>query len=315
MLPHSPAARRRAVLALVIACACWGGSFTWTKSATDDINALARAGADSSLGTLLLLGWRFTLAGALWLTFLPAARRGWSGNSFGLAVLLGSVFAAGMVTQTLGLAHTSEAVSAFLTSLLILFVPLMMTLVLRRPPAPILWIGVALATAGIWLMTGATPRGFGVGELLGLLCSVVFSAHILLVNVAVAADDPWRMVAGQFVVVGIACLLAAVITAPSGRDWHVLLLPLDRVLVARTLLLVVFASLLAFGLMIFYQPKLDPARAAMVYLTEPIFAAAYAYFAIGRSMSVTALAGAILILTANGLVELVEANRRNMSAA
>src|SRR5207253_2740481 len=83
--------------------------------------------------------------------------------------------AGAMMGQQLGLDRTSQAVSAFLTSLSILFVPLLMLLVLRRPPPAALWLGVALAGAGIWLMTGAAPGGFGPGELLGLCCSILFS--------------------------------------------------------------------------------------------------------------------------------------------
>jgi drug/metabolite transporter (DMT)-like permease len=73
----------------------------------------------------------------------------------------------------------------------------------------------------------------------------------------------------------------------------------------------VIATLLAFGLQSFFQPKIDPTRAAMIYLTEPIFAAALAWMWIGRSMSAMAIAGAILILAANGLAEWIELRKRN----
>jgi hypothetical protein len=70
-------------------------------------------------------------------------------------------------------------------------------------------------------------------------------------------------------------------------------------------LLVVIATMTAFGLMFYFQPKLDPTRAALVYLGEPIFAALYAYVAVGRALSAVALVGAGLILAANVLVELM----------
>ena len=69
----------------------------------------------------------------------------------------------------LGLDRTSEAVSAFLTSLTVVFVPLLMVVIVRRPPRAALWLPVGLAALGIWLMTGAAPTGFGVGEVLGLV--------------------------------------------------------------------------------------------------------------------------------------------------
>jgi drug/metabolite transporter (DMT)-like permease len=72
------------------------------------------------------------------------------------------------------------------------------------------------------------------------------------------------------------------------------------------ILLVGVSTMIAFGLMFYFQPRLDPTRAALIYLAEPIFAALYAYLAVGRTLSVTALLGAGLILAANVLVEFLE---------
>src|SRR5205823_1288184 len=91
-----------------------------------------------------------------------------------------------------------EAITAFLTSLTILFVPLLMTLILRRPPPKVLWLGVVLAMVGVWLMTGASPAGIGVGEALALGCAVLFSLHLISVNLVMEHDEPDRMAPGQF---------------------------------------------------------------------------------------------------------------------
>ena len=77
------------------------------------------------LGPVLLLSWRFTLAGLLWLVCVPAAWRGWSWRSVGRSMLLGALLWLGQTFQILGLDRTSEAVSAFLTSLTVVFVPSM----------------------------------------------------------------------------------------------------------------------------------------------------------------------------------------------
>src|SRR5439155_9871590 len=136
---------------------------------------------------------RFTLASLVWLALFPAARRGWTWRSAGRATLIGVLLGAGLIVQHLGLDRTSEAVSAFLTSLTILFVPLMMTAALRRPPRAPLWVGVTVATLGVWLMTGASPAGFGRGELLGLLCAFVYSLYILAIDHIVPIENPWPM--------------------------------------------------------------------------------------------------------------------------
>jgi drug/metabolite transporter (DMT)-like permease len=78
-------------------------------------------------------------------------------------------------------------------------------------------------------------------------------------------------------------------------------------------LLVLFPTIVSFGLMTFFQPRVDPTRAALIYLTEPIFAAIYAWIFVGRNLGKTEMLGAALILAANAMVELVNVRSRRMS--
>ena len=239
------------------------------------------------------------------------ARRGWSFRSLLRSMLLGVLCAAALIVQHLGLDRTSEAVSAFLTSLTILFVPILMTLALRKPPQRELWIGVALATLGIWLMTGATPSGFGVGEILGLGCAFGWTLFILAVNAILPTESPWRMTGGQFLTVGAICFVICAALQPAFMRptvmWHVLR---DTHAWLNLALLTIFTTLTAFGLLTHYQPRLDATRAALIYLLEPIFAAIYAFIAAGHRLGRLAIAGAGLILIANVFVELILARKR-----
>ena len=306
-LGERPVARgpsaRRAATALLLATLFWGLGFTWAKRTGAVLNESARVPPGSALGPVLLLAWRYTLGGLIWLAAFPAARRRWSAGSLMRAAVLGVLLYAGLVLQHLGLDRTSEAVSAFLTSLTILFVPLLMTVGLRKPPRGIVWVAVLLATAGIWLMTGATPAGFGIGELLGLGCAVVFSLYMIAVNLIVPRDDPWRMTAGQFLVTGFGCLLTCLLLkgGPAAVASAAIFQP--RV-IADGALLILFPTLLSFGALNYYQPHLDPTRAALLYLLEPVFAAAFAWVFAGRGLGPVALGGAGLILVANLTAEL-----------
>lgn len=297
-----------ATLALLLATLAWGCSFTWAKAGGEGINQAAALPAGALLGPLMLLAWRFTLAGLVWLVLFPAARYGWTWRSLGCSVLLGGLLGAGLTLQMLGLDRTSEAVNAFLTSLAVVFVPVIMLCVLRRPPAPLLWGAVALATGGIWLMTGAAPTGFGLGEFLGLGCALLFAAHMILLSELGQRDSAWRLAVGQFFSVGVGAAIMC-LYVDSGLthlgpavQWH---LVTSRTVWVDLLLLVSIATLGAFGLMFHFQPRLDPTRAALLYLAEPIFAALFAYVTIGRSLSPIAICGAALLLLANILVELL----------
>jgi len=307
-LPATAARRaRRAVLVLLIACLFWGGSFTWAKAAASAINRAAGLGQGSCLGPTWLLAIRFLVAGLLWMLVFPASRRGWSWASLRRTGTLGFLLWLGMLIQQLGLDRTSEAVNAFLTSLTILFVPLLQTLIMRRRPSWFLLLSILPATIGIWLLTGAAPTGFGVGELLGVLCSVVFSVHIVSLNVLVAHDSAWRLAGGQFLVAGALCLILNLFL-PSGSlhgPVAFLLVSLGPDVLYNCVLLTLLATLAAFGAQMLVQPRVDPTRAALVYLMEPVFAAAYAWIAHGHVLAVTGLIGAILILLGNGLGEIL----------
>lgn len=303
---------------LLLATLGWGCGFTWAKAAQEAVNQGLSLPPDAPLGPLLTVGVRYVLAGVLMPVLIGRARRGWSGASLRRALALGGLLGTAVGVQHVGLGRTSEAVSAFLTSLSILFVPLLMTVALRRPPARLFWIAVVLATAGIWLMTGATPAGFGLGEALGLTCALVFSIHLLAINALVPRDDPWRMASGQFVVSGSIMLVVCLLLdrnrgamAPHTL-WAVLQ---EREVWLNSLLSMLFPTLLSFILMTLYQPRLDPLRVALIYLMEPLFAAAYAYVARGHSPGLLGLTGALLILAANGLVELLSARRRGAGRA
>jgi drug/metabolite transporter (DMT)-like permease len=294
----------------------WGGSFTWAKATGDGINQAADLPSGALFGPILLLAWRFVTAGVLWLALFPAARRGWSWLSVKRSLLLGLLLWAGQTVQMLGLDRTSEAVNAFLTSLTVVFVPLLMVVVVRHPPPGALWLPVGVAALGIWLMTGATPTGFGTGEILGLGCAVLFSIHMIALGEVAPRDSPWRLAAGQFLVVGVASTLSCLWVAhdPAALapqvQWAILT---GARLWGNVILLIVVSTMTAFGLMFYFQPKIDPTRAALIYLAEPIFAALYAYVAVGRGLSAIALLGASLILGANVLVDVIERHQQRRS--
>ena len=80
------------------------------------------------------------------------------------------------------------------------------------------------------------------------------------------------------------------------------------------ILLSLFPTLGAFVLLNLYQPRIDPTRAALIYLIEPVVAAAWAWAVVGRKLGVQAVLGAALILVANVLVEVLSARGKRKVA-
>lgn len=299
---------RHAAMALLAATLFWGFGFTWAKMGGEAVNAAMGLPDGAYVGPIFLLACRFTFATILWAILFRDARTGWTLRSVFRGTLLGAFLGIGLVLQHIGLDRTSEAIAAFLTALTIVFVPLLMTVVVRKPPTALQWGGVIIATVGVWLMTGATPSGFGVGELFGLCAAIVFSGYIISVNTIVPHENPARMALGQFAVTALMTIVACLFVhaGPEALAQSPGVLAAPRVWI-NLALLVVFTTIGSFGLLNFFQPKVDPTRAALIYLVEPIFAAGYAYFATGRGLTGIGIVGASLILVANMVVELREA--------
>jgi drug/metabolite transporter (DMT)-like permease len=200
--------------------------------------------------------------------------------------LAGAALAAGYVFQTTGLQYTTSSVSAFLTYLLVVFVPLLSAVVLRRPPRRLTILGVVLAVAGLYLLTEGAGIGFGRGEVFSVLCALSFAIHILVLSEVVRRHDLPTLNAVQFAVVAVALVVPGALSggyAFPASAW------------IAALYTGVVVSVVAFGLQTWGQQRVSPSRTALVLMLEPVFAAVLGYVD-GERLGVAGAFGAGLIL-------------------
>lgn len=274
--PATPAQSRRAVGALLGVTFLWGLTFVWMKQANGCArDVLGEAGVPAAIGLFLLL--RFLIA-AIVLAALPQARTGLSREAWIGGGWLGLALLGGFLLQMFGLTGVSPAVSAFLTSLYVLFTAALNALRARRaPPFPLL-LGAVLATFGAAYIGGPPQLTFGVGEWLTIGCALVFAVHILLTDTWTKRAAPMAVTLTSFLVVAVGAVVALVVglrvpDAPEPARLLALLVHTDFWLpVVLTSLL---ATVLALSLMNVFQRDLDPVRAAIVYAFEPIWAAVF----------------------------------------
>src|SRR5688500_4229659 len=149
----------RADLALAGAAFLFGTTFLVMQDAVVDVEPIP------------LIAARFAI-GALVLAPIAVVRRSLRSHGLPRARAVAAVArTARSVFQTTGLQYATSSVSAFLTYLLVVFVPLLSALVLRRPPRSATAIGVAIAVVGLWLLTEGAGIGLGRGEVLSVLCA------------------------------------------------------------------------------------------------------------------------------------------------
>jgi drug/metabolite transporter (DMT)-like permease len=282
-----PSARRltwRADLALVVAAFFWGTTFVIVKDAVDRVTPLA------------FLGVRF-LVGAAVLAVVARSRPA-TPHELRHGVAAGMALLAGFALQTFGIQHTDPATSAFLTYLLVVFVPILGFMFLRKPLHPATGVGIGLALIGLVLLTGGAGGSFGRGEALTLGCAVCFAVHILILGQTATRHDTLRFTCIQVGTVGVVASLLGMIVDGPGELFF------GGTPLAAAAFCGVAATAAAFFLMVWAQRSVSPSRAALILLLEPVFAALLSWLS-GDALTLASAAGGLLILVAVGVAELV----------
>jgi drug/metabolite transporter (DMT)-like permease len=264
-----------AVLLLVASSAAWGSTFVVMKT------AVSRAPVPE------FLAWRFLLASLLLVAMRPRAlvRLGWVGWVRGVA--LGAVLAAGYLTQTYGLQHTSAAISGFLTGLQVVFTPLLAWALLRHRLGARPWIAALVAASGLAVIT---LRGLsvGAGEVLTVACAALFALQIVGIGRWVSAKDAHGLATVQLLTVG---MVAALVQSPrgfalpaTGSEWWAVVVT------------AVAATAFAFLAQSWAQIRLSATTTSLVFALEPVFAALFAWTA-GEPIGWSVLLGGALVVS------------------
>lgn len=265
----------RAVLALFCVTIIWGWTFVWMKQGMQA--AAAELGSGRELpAAALFMALRFGAAALVMFLAVPAARRGLTRAVWTGGLWLGGLLFVGFALQMIGLAQVSPAVSAFLTSLYVLFTALISAARHKQKPSLGLCAGVLLATLGAGFVRGRPELAFNLGELLTVACALVFAIHILATDRITKHVAPMPVTFTSFAVVALASTLLFLYaqSGPAAADvGQIRSLLQNPQFITPMVLSTLFATVLALSLMNLYQRDLDPVRAAILYALEPIWAA------------------------------------------
>jgi drug/metabolite transporter (DMT)-like permease len=314
----SPASRtRQAVLALFVVTLIWGGTFVWMKEALE-VSALHLGPGRTTAAIALFTFLRFGSAAALVFLAVPAARRGLTREAWRGGVVLGGLLFIGFVLQMFGLESVTPAVSAFLTSLYVLFTALLSAIAARRGLGLALIAGTLLATLGAGLIRGRPELAFELGELLTVASAFVFALHILATDRITRATAPMPVTLTSFAVVALGslalCAVSALLDPPPASALSELLR--DPAYLQPTVLSAVLATVVAITLMNVFQRELEPVRAAILYACEPIWATLFGWYTGHNTIDGYLWIGGSLLLAGNLVAELGQqrAARRTSAA-
>lgn len=292
-----------AVLLLLVATAIWGFAFVAQKTAMDHMGPMTFAGARFLLGGLALL----PFAVAEYRSRREAVGRLTARHRVLLALLCVSFFLASALQQY-GIVQTSVTNSGFLTSLYVLFVPLIAFLAIRMKPHPIIYLGAPLALVGIYYLNGGQFSSFNAGDGLMVLSAVFWGGHVFLVGyLSRETGLPVIISAASFLAVGLLSTAAALgLEAP------------DPAALADGWVEIAYAGLMstaiAYTLQAVAQQYVPAANAAIILSAESLFAALGGALLLGERLTPIGYAGAMLIFCAIVLVEAVPALQQRRAA-
>lgn len=313
---------------------------TWRNSLLLTLTALiwgvafvAQSEGSAYMGSSTFTGLRFLMAAAALYPFIYIADRrrvaaGTPGHAGGDAVpgpdrrvmpgsdraslwragiILGALLCVASLLQQEGIAQGASAGKAgFVTATYIVLVPILNLLIFRKKTNPLIWIGVAVALAGLYLLCiDKESLSLQLSDLLLILCALGYSFQILAIDRFSPRFDALKLSAIQFLSCGVLASIVMVFTdiRPVGlaawgaafTSWNAWI-PL--------LYAAILSSAVGYTLQIIAQKGLNPTVASLLMSLESVFAALAGWFILRQSLTPRELLGCALVFAAVLLAQL-----------
>ncbi len=272
---------------LLLATIIWGSAFVAQSVGMDYIGPFTFQAVRCALAVIGLLPVIYVSDKCSGRSF----RKGWASKQLWVGGLLCAIplFLA-VNLQQVGLVSTSAGKSAFLTAMYIVMVPIL-GLFVKRKPSPMVPVSVVLAVIGLYLLSCVGVTQIQLGDILLLLCALMFAVQILFVDRFAPSVDALRLNCLQAgfcaVASGIIAVFTETVEFPNLLDcW----LPL-----CYTGFLSMGA---AYSLQIVGQKHLEPTAASLIMSLESVFAVLFGWLLLQETMTLWEGIGCVLVFSA-----------------
>lgn len=236
-----------------------------------------------------IISFRFSIAFIISLIFLhkkifPIKRR-----EFFYSLLLGGLLFLIFITMTIGVKYTTATNASFLVSLSVIFIPFFSWVFNKEKPKKSIFLVLIIVLIGIMLLTLDKNLELHIGDILCLICSLLFSFHVLITERFVKTNNPITLGVLQF---GEVAILSFLVQYPIEK----FTLPKDEKFWISILILSVFCTVLAYIIQTVSQKKLSSTLIGLILSLEPIFSGIFGYFFLNEYLTFQQYIGAFLLL-------------------
>lgn len=211
-------------------------------------------------------------------------------------ICCGVVLAVASSLQQFGILFTTVGKAGFITAMYIVLVPILGIFVGKKV-RPLILLCVALAVAGLYFLCMTEKLSLNIGDVFVMICALVFSIHILVIDHFSPLVDGVRMSAIQFLTSGIIC--------------GVFMLIWERPVMGEILaawMPILYAGVMSCGvaytLQILGQRNADPTVASLLLSLESVFSVLAGWVILGQELSKKELFGCALMFAAIILAQL-----------
>lgn len=290
-------------LLLLLAAFVWGISFIAQSKGVELVSPVAFIGIRTMLGALVLVPVILIVDFGKKKKGIPAG--GWTKDLFIAGTLCGILLFVATILQTAGMIYTSPGKSGFITALYMVIVPFFALFSGKKPGAAV-WVSVAIAVAGLYLMCMDSSLSVNFGDILTLICAFIFSLHIITIDKFSPKVDGVKLSFLQFFVCGaLGLIYIFIFEEPELR-------PILNCWVAIGYA-GVFSCGVGYTLQIVGQKYTDPTSASILMSLESVFATlstvilvALGWNLTGGQLSLREILGCIFMFAAIILVQLPE---------
>lgn len=205
--------------------------------------------------------------------------------------------------QQFGIMEASVGKSGFFTALYIVMIPVIGIFIGKHPGIK-LWFCVALAVVGMYLLC-MKDGSFTIerADIMLLLCALVFSFHILVIDYFSPKVDGVKMSCIQFFVCGVLSAVGMLFTeTPDISNIQAAWLPL------------LYAGLLSCGvgytLQIVGQKGINPVIASLIMSLESVISALAGWVILGQVLSPKEILGCVLMFVAIIITQIPIGNKK-----
>lgn len=217
-------------------------------------------------------------------------RRSERKNLIRAGFICGSVLFFAAALQQIGLVYTTAGKAGFITSLYIIIVPLF-GIFLKQRPGYQAWIGVALATIGLYLLTFTEALTIMPGDLIMLIGAVFWATHVLFIGHFAPNTNAVKLSMVQFMVCASYSTIAMFLFEKP---------TLEGILAGAIPILYagVLSGGVAYTFQIMGQRHTTPTVASLLLSMEAVFGAIFGFLILHEIMSGRELTGCVLMFVA-----------------